>query len=235
MAADRTAAGAILSGIYGPFADKSKEEIAEAFQPVSKNHTLTDWTGTYVDIFSPDYKSIERQPWDMNEASRRFIDLSGGELRMSADFGDGANFGRRFDPTTSASPVFVQTSEAQRRQVNFLPTVPPDADVYADAVNGALVFNVTLGRAFGCSCLKWSAPHRGSGGKFGDQLVPPNDADNFFVRVTDASTVPTDTLYHEIPEHYDQASSQIGWSYGAGFSQLAHGTMTPKPPPPTAK
>ena len=220
----RTAAAASLDGIWKAYATKSKEDIAAEFCSDWTTTTAEDWTGTYIDIFSPDYKSAERLPWDMNKDSRRHIDLRGGELQMSAHFGDGTGWGRRFDPATSANPIFTATSQPHTRQVSFLPTVPPGADVYADAVNGALVFNVTRGKAFGCSCLKWSSVYQGAGGKFGQQVVPPSEADNFLVRVTDT---PDDVhkLYQEIPEHYKKVSSTIGWCYGAGFAQSAHGTM----------
>ena len=51
--------------------------------------------GTYIDMFSPDYKSAERLPWDMNPKSRRFVDLRDGELQISGDLGDGSRWGRR--------------------------------------------------------------------------------------------------------------------------------------------
>ena len=77
----RTAAAASLDGIWKAYATKSKEEIAAEFCSDWTTTTAEDWTGTYIDIFSPDYKSAERLPWDMNKDSRRHIDLRGGELQ----------------------------------------------------------------------------------------------------------------------------------------------------------
>ena len=222
-----TAAASALRFVQAPFGTKSKKELSDAFVPVSKGHALEDWVGTYVDVFCPDYQTAERLPWDMNPASRRFIDLIDGQLCMSADHGDGNRWGRRFDPS-KPGPVFTTTSQPAMRQTSLAVNVPPGAEIYADAAAGALTFNVTLGRAFGCSCLKWSTVYGGRGGKFLDQVVPPSQCDNFLVRVVGDDAVPR-ALYHEMSEHYERSSDKVGSMYALNTAHLAHGTMMKLP------
>ena len=144
---------------------KSKRELVAAFKPAAAP-TEADWVGCYVDMFSPDYKSAERLPWDMNPKSRRFVDLRDGELQISGDLGDGSRWGRRFD-RKATSPVLTETETPALRMTNFIVNVPPDAPVFPDAQKGALEFKVTLGEVDGTKVLKWSSLYAGKGGSFG--------------------------------------------------------------------
>ena len=135
-------------------------------------------------MFSPDYKSAERLPWDMNPKSRRFVDLRDGELQISGDLGDGSRWGRRFD-RKATSPVLTETETPALRMTNFIVNVPPDAPVFPDAQKGALEFKVTLGEVDGTKVLKWSSLYAGKGGSFGGYKCPKGDCDNFMVLVAD--------------------------------------------------
>ena len=72
---------------------KPNAEWLAAFTPWEGTATDEDWAGPLVDLFSPDYLTAERKPWDTPELypnSRRFIDLRDGELQVSEDLGDGS-------------------------------------------------------------------------------------------------------------------------------------------------
>ena len=174
------AASTALTGT--DFVLKSKKELSEAFTPITEGVQPADWAGTYVDMFSPDYKSKERLPWDMNPKSRRFIDLRDSTLYVSGDLGDGSKWGKRFD-SKAEGPIFLETSEPSKRLTNFICNVPPDAPVYADAKAGALQFTVTLGRIGDTKVIRWSSLYNGKGGRFGGFKCPKGDCDNFMVQV----------------------------------------------------
>lgn len=153
---------------------RSKEEYAAAFIP-KEACSQADWTGTYIDMFSPD---------DTNPASRRFIDLDteSGDLQVSADTG-GEKWGRRFDKTTSVNPVLASTDSPHIRKTSFLSKVPEDAPIYAEAKAGALNFTLMMGTALGQKVIKWNGLYDGKGGEFGGTVIPPSDCDNFWRQV----------------------------------------------------
>mmetsp|Transcript_110939 Transcript_110939/g.324510 ORF Transcript_110939/g.324510 Transcript_110939/m.324510 type:complete len:160 (-) Transcript_110939:102-581(-) len=153
----------------GPAQGRTKEDYAEAFQPL-EDGPLEAWCGEYIDLFSPD---------DKNPDSRRFIDLRDGELQVSADTG-GEQWGRRFHPEGLVNPVLAATDVPGVCKTSFLSKVPKDAPIYEDVLNGALDFTLTLGMAFGTKVIKWSGVYDGKGGKLGDETVPPSDCDNFW-------------------------------------------------------
>ena len=131
--------------------------------------TDADWEGELIDLFSPDYMSTERKPWDTDPKSRRFIDLRDGELQVSEHLGplfDNAKSGRRFDPTTTANPTLDAMASPLQKSLSFISKVPPEAPPYADAQNGALNFTATMGKAFGRKVLKLNTIYNGSGGSF---------------------------------------------------------------------
>ena len=145
---------------------KSNAEWIAAFKEWEGPVTERTWEGTMVDLFSPDYMSAQRKPWDTNPKSRRFIDLRDGELQVSEDLGDGSQEGRRFDPTTSANPVLEAMASPTSRALSFITKVPETAPPYAEVQNGALNFTVVLGKAFGKKVLKINTLYNGTGGPF---------------------------------------------------------------------
>ena len=100
---------------------------------------------------------------------------------MSADMGEGSTWGKRFDPTTDSNPIFV--GDGVSKIVDFAVLVPPENVKYEEAQKGALKFKVTLGKAFGIDCIKWSGPYLGQGGLVAGLQVGPTDSDNFLVKV----------------------------------------------------
>ena len=140
-----------------------------------------------MDCFSPDYDTAERQPWEKETRSRRFVDDIEGALCISGDHGPGAlgQWGRRFDPVSAVNPTLAPAADcdASTRVASYLSKVPADAPVRADAEAGALEFLVTLGTIEGVKALRWSTTYRGSGGKFGAHTFPPDEAENFWVYV----------------------------------------------------
>ena len=70
--------------LYMPEDLRGKKPNAEwlaAFTPWEGTATDEDWAGPLVDLFSPDYMTAERKPWDtpaLYPNSRRFIDLRDG-------------------------------------------------------------------------------------------------------------------------------------------------------------
>jgi len=165
----------------GPFL--SREEMKAEFVSMDEikgsEATEEDWVGEFVDCFSPNYDTPERQPWDNNLQSRRWVDLVDGELRISGDYGTGTTWGRRFEPEKVDNPVLVGTGA--RRETNFISQMPADAPPRADAENGALEFIVTLGQIRGAKCLRWSTLYKGAGGKFAAITAPPDDGENYWV------------------------------------------------------
>jgi diaminopropionate ammonia-lyase len=148
-----------------------KRTYAQAFVPM-KDSTQQDWTGTLLDLFSPD---------DKNPNSRRFIDLDAdtGELQVSADTGK-EKWGRRFNKETYVNPVLSATSKPHVRKTSFLSKVPTFSPLYAQAKAGALDFTLVLGTVFGKKVIKWNGLYNGRGGKFDGKDVPPCDFDNFW-------------------------------------------------------
>jgi len=131
---------------------KPNAEWLAAFTPWEGTATDEDWAGPLVDLFSPDYLTAERKPWDtpaLYPNSRRFIDLRDGKLEVSEDIGDGKPIGKRFDPASTASPVLMAIDgEPNKKKMNFFCRIPEDAPPYEDAKAGALTFTVEIGKAF---------------------------------------------------------------------------------------
>ena len=50
---------------------KTNAQWFAAFEPATGAVAAETWAGTLVDLFSPDYMSAERKPWDTNPKSRR--------------------------------------------------------------------------------------------------------------------------------------------------------------------
>lgn len=160
------------ASMKGASLDMTKLEMEQDFKPL-EDATVKDWTGVYIDLFSPD---------DKNPASRRFVDLdaASGELQVSADTG-GEQWGRRFDPNTEVNPILATTGYSPAaRTTSFISKVPLDAPVRAEAEAGALNFTLTLGMACGKKVIKWNGLYNGQGGPFGGNVVPPTDCDNFW-------------------------------------------------------
>lgn len=108
------------------YLDEPAASIAEyeaAFKPV-ESATQADWCGVFLDLFSPD---------DKNPESRRFVDLEGGNLQVSADTGT-EKWGRRFDPSTTVNPVLVATAMPHERKTSFRSKVPKVSEWRAAAL-----------------------------------------------------------------------------------------------------
>ena len=167
--------GGMELGIY-----PTKESFIQSFKPHGDDMPDPSiWIGTYRDLFSPD---------DTNPDSRRFIDLVGNEMRISADTGS-EQWGKRFNEATSVNPLLEPvplSCSLVRLTVSFLSKVPLDAPVRAEAEAGALNFTVTVGEACGFpGVLMWNGLYDGKGGSFGGQDVPASDCDNFWIKVDD--------------------------------------------------
>ena len=200
----------ICAGIPCPFS---------AVTPVA-TAALVDWVGTYYDLFSPDYNTAERQPWDTAPSSRKFIDLHHGELQVSADLGEGTCWGRRFNPKASVNPVFIPSEDLSTCTTSFISMVPPDAPVYADAQAGALEFEVVMGEAFGCKCLCWSTLYRGKGGKYGEHVVPASACDNFWLGVSGASRFDLKGVEQQVTAALRKMMGEV-WGDGGGADPAA--------------
>ena len=162
---------------------KPSSEWVSAFVPWEGTSTDADWAGALVDLYSPDYMSAERKPWDTNPRSRRFVDLNGGELQVSEDTADGYQSGRRFFPDTAANPTLKPIAGVPNaRSMSFKSKIPPDAPPYKDAQNGALDFTGELGTAFGRKVIKLNTLYNGKGGPFVGFVAPPGEY-NFWVYV----------------------------------------------------
>jgi len=161
---------------------KTYAEWLGAFKPCEGQVSEQDWTGLLVDLFSPDYFSAERKPWDKNPNSRRFIDLRDGELQISEDLGDGSRSGRRFDPTTMANPILVSTDQPNARHISFLCKFTPGGKAYKDAQAGAFEFTGVLGTAFGEKVMKINTVYNGKGGPIEGFEAPPDEF-NFWLFV----------------------------------------------------
>ena len=161
---------------------KTNAEWLTEFEPWAGALSEKQWTGTLVDLFSPDYMTADRLPWDTNPQSRRFIDLREGELQVSEDLGDGSRAGRRFFANTTANPVLEVMAAPNARSLSFISKVPPEAPPYADAQAGALNFTAVMGRAFGRRVLKLNTLYNGTGGPFVGFVAPPDEY-NFWLYV----------------------------------------------------
>ena len=64
LAADNASAGPFLS----------REEMKAEFV-ANDEAPAADWVGEFIDCFSPNYDTPERQPWDNNLQSRRWVEL----------------------------------------------------------------------------------------------------------------------------------------------------------------
>lgn len=186
------AAKAVMTAEEQNFRSQTKAAIAAAFVPLASS-TPEDFVGVYVDMFSPDYHTKEMPPWDVNPDSRRYVDLIGGKLQVSAFVGsngyDAYHWGRRFVPGKLGPELAPAGYGWSTTTTDFICNVPEDAPIYADARNGALVFNVTVGTAFGCKCLRWGGLYADKGGKFGAIEVPGAVADNFMLALTDSAAI----------------------------------------------
>ena len=59
--------------------------------------------------------------------------------------------------------------------------MPKSAPIYADALAGALNFQLTMGEVDGKKALRWSGVYLGRGGTLGGKELPPSDCDNFWL------------------------------------------------------
>lgn len=161
-----------------------KDAYAKSFVPAKEPVGDKEWTGTLIDTFSPDFFDPKRKPWDPERKGRRFIDIGeNGDICISGSDGDGSQWGRRFDKTTSVNPTISKGTSSDRK-CSFLSKAPEDTDAKA----GALNFIVELGTVLDGSikCIRWTTLYEGKGGTFKGVVHPPSQAENFWCYVSDA-------------------------------------------------
>ena len=149
----------------------TKEHCCEDFQPF-RSADVQMWTGTLVDLFSPD---------DVNPVSRRFIDFRNNELEISASTGT-EKWGKKFFPHSNVNPVLTTSFSSARSTVSFLSKIPKNSPLRSYAELGALNFTLTMGTAFGRRMLRFNGLYDGHGGLWvpAGKKVPPSDCDNFW-------------------------------------------------------
>ena len=164
----------------------SKEQSCATFVELAHGECLDEsmWAGRLVDLFSPDDTACA--------FSYRYIDLGGkGELQVSAN-GTGADcsssWGRKFNASSTVNPVLSPplVPGACNRTVSFLSKLSPSDAAYPLALDGALNFTLTLGKACGNrTVLRWNGVYDGRGGEFPPgQQAPASPCDNFWAYLT---------------------------------------------------
>ena len=151
----------------------TKEACCQDFVPFTFSASTEEWTGTLIDLFSPD---------DTNPASKRFVDFRNNELEVSASTG-AEKWGRRFHPETNVNPVLEAPSKASSfsvRTVSFLSKIQRGDPLSKYAELGALNFTLTMGTSFGKRVLRFNGLYDGRGGPWVDGKVAPSDCDNFW-------------------------------------------------------